>query len=186
MKYYLNILIITLSATLLLGGTRLKPVQLLNSAFAQFWTGKTASGTVITEEDLARILANHKKWLETDRKGGEKANLSWAADLIHANLSGANLRGTFLRGTIFEPLPNLLPAVDSIANGRGLAELWYENSPQSLAKLRKAFKEAGYRQQERELTCSLKHSDTFQDWQKGGMARIKAAFNYVFFDQTCN
>jgi hypothetical protein len=117
MKYYLNILIITLSATLLLGGTRLKPVQLLNSAFAQFWTGKTANGTVITEEDLARILANHKKWLETDRKEGEKANLSWAADLIHANLSGANLRGTFLRGTIFEPLPNLLPAALSWQRG---------------------------------------------------------------------
>jgi len=293
MKYSLTILIITLSTILLFGGTDFQPAGFLSAAFAQpqppekSWTGKTADGQVITQGDLNRVLASHKKWLETNGKKEMKADLSRAdltdanltdakltdgnlfmadlsganlgranlnradlsdaklndanlftADLIRANLSrahlgranliGADLRwaklgeafllgadlssvdlrwadlsratllwdhliggdailnGADLSGTVFEHVSYTPPKVDSIANVRGLANLRYKESSQSLVKLRKAFKEAGYRQQEWEITCSLKRSDTWQDWRKGGIDRIKAAFNYVFFDLTCN
>jgi hypothetical protein len=29
------------------------------------WTGKPGDGTVITEEDLKKILSEHKKWVES-------------------------------------------------------------------------------------------------------------------------
>ncbi len=46
---------------------------------------------VVSEEDLKRILAAHKTWLEP---GGEKGK---QADLSRANLQGANLQGADLR-----------------------------------------------------------------------------------------
>ena len=50
----------------------------------------------MTQEELAKILELHKKWLNGE-EGGERANLS-GADLRWANLSGANLRWADLSG----------------------------------------------------------------------------------------
>ena len=43
----------------------------------------------VSQEELAKILEKHKKWLDGD-PDGERANMSWA-DLSGADLSGANL-----------------------------------------------------------------------------------------------
>lgn len=68
-----------------------------------------------------------------------------------------------------------------------MANLHYYFSSHSLVKLRQMFKEAGYRQQEWEISCSLKRNYTWKDLHEGGIAaRIKGAFNYVFIDLTCN
>ncbi len=45
---------------------------------------------IISKEELGDILANHKKWLDSDGKEGERANLR-DANLRHADLSNANL-----------------------------------------------------------------------------------------------
>ena len=50
----------------------------------------------VGEEELKRILAAHKKWLESDGKEGKRADLS------NAHLSGANLRWANLREANFE------------------------------------------------------------------------------------
>ena len=50
----------------------------------------------MTQEELAKILELHKKWLNSE-EGGERANLS-SADLSSADLSGANLSGANLSG----------------------------------------------------------------------------------------
>ena len=55
----------------------------------QVWEGKRLDGTVITEEDLRRILSNHELWLSSDGKEGDRANLS-GADLSKALLVEAN------------------------------------------------------------------------------------------------
>jgi uncharacterized protein YjbI with pentapeptide repeats len=61
----------------------------------------------VSPDELRRILAEHKKWVETDGKEGERANLSkadlsWAneenAVLTHANLQGAYLFKANLQG----------------------------------------------------------------------------------------
>lgn len=59
------------------------------------WTGKLKDGTVINEKDLAKILQDHKKWLET-RVDKERNTILSEANLIGANLSEANLSWTDL------------------------------------------------------------------------------------------
>jgi uncharacterized protein YjbI with pentapeptide repeats len=91
------------------------------------WTGKLRDGKILTKNSLKNILADHKKWLETNRKEGKRAYLIRAdlrganlreadlseADLRGADLSGANLRETNLRGA------NLSDAEMSEANMSG-------------------------------------------------------------------
>lgn len=54
----------------------------------------------MTKDELAAILAKHKKWVDTDGKEGQRANLRGAnlsgAGLRDANLSDAGLRGANL------------------------------------------------------------------------------------------
>lgn len=60
----------------------------------------------VSQEELAKILEKHKKWLDGDPDGERAdlsdADLSWAdlldADLSRANLSWANLSGANLSG----------------------------------------------------------------------------------------
>jgi uncharacterized protein YjbI with pentapeptide repeats len=89
-----------------------------NSAFAQTkvkeepWAGTLNDGTKINDEDLTRILTDHKKWLDTEGREGKKADLQEArllaanlqeaylegADLQKANLGAANLQEAYLEG----------------------------------------------------------------------------------------
>ena len=54
-----------------------------------------------TKQELDKILDNHKLWLSSGGKKGERANLSYAdlsyADLRNADLSSANLSYANLR-----------------------------------------------------------------------------------------
>jgi hypothetical protein len=59
------------------------------------WIGKLRDGTVITKEELGNILKEHKKWIETEKFEGKRADFS-EADLSGAELSKANLSGAFL------------------------------------------------------------------------------------------
>jgi hypothetical protein len=65
----------------------------------------------MTIEELAEIIAKHKKWI-LDEQGGARANLS-GANLSKANLSKANLSGAILSGA------NLFVAILSGANLSG-------------------------------------------------------------------
>ena len=69
------------------------------------WTGKLKDGTVINKDDLSKILAEHKKWIYSNKKEGKRADLSKAslysanlskASLYSANLIGANLSKAYL------------------------------------------------------------------------------------------
>jgi hypothetical protein len=70
------------------------------------WKGKFKDGTEITEGELRIILEKHNKWLNSEGKDGERANLHRAdlsnaflsqADLSDADLSEANLSFARLR-----------------------------------------------------------------------------------------
>jgi hypothetical protein len=96
-----------------------------------------------------------------------RVNLSMAdlsrAKLRGADLSGANLRGAKLddadftdaklEGAVFEPLS--LTTVRKIGLARGLDRLRFFSFPDALIELRDNFKQAGFRQQEREVTAAL-------------------------------
>ena len=49
----------------------------------------------ITASELSKILEEHKRWLDTDKKEGKSANLI-GANLIGADLHCANLIGADL------------------------------------------------------------------------------------------
>ncbi len=55
----------------------------------------------VSQEELKQILKAHRKWVESDGKEGNQADLTKAnlekADLGGANLQGANLKGADLR-----------------------------------------------------------------------------------------
>ena len=56
----------------------------------------------MTQEELNMILGKHRKWLNDEEGGGERANL-FGANLYRANLCGANLCGANLnRATLCE------------------------------------------------------------------------------------
>jgi len=73
---------------------------LLLERFLKPWIGKLGDGRVITKEDLDKILQKHNLWVESDKKEGNRAELSGAkperANLIGVNLSGADLSGAIL------------------------------------------------------------------------------------------
>ena len=56
----------------------------------------------MTSKEFQAILKNHKLWVESGCKQGNRANLLGAnlegANLSRANLEGANLRGAYLKG----------------------------------------------------------------------------------------
>ena len=63
--------------------------------------GEVHERSTMSKDDVIRILAAHRKWLETKGEQGKKADLQKAllfgADLRLANLQGADLRGADLR-----------------------------------------------------------------------------------------
>jgi uncharacterized protein YjbI with pentapeptide repeats len=154
------------------------------------------SGANLKDADLTKAILVGADLGEADLTGAvlKDADLREAymvdatlrgADMQNVSLYRANLTRADLRGVVFEPLPSSPPPINGIVAARGLDELRYESSPRSLIRLRRAFQEAGYRQQEQEVAYAMKRSDTLQEWRQGGVARIKAALNFVFFDLTC-
>src|SRR5271157_4823805 len=106
---------------------------------------------------------SHANLSGADLSGADlhEANLANAdlsgAFLYHANLRGALLAGADLNGAIFEP--KNLPTLESIAQAHGLELMKYLNDPSPLTQLRKQFQDAGYREQERAITCALNRHD---------------------------
>jgi hypothetical protein len=80
------------------------------------------------------------------------------ADLLGANLKGARLddadfTDANLEGAFFEP--QSLTTVRKIGLAKGLDRLRFFNFPDAVIALRDSFKQAGFRQQEREVTAAL-------------------------------
>lgn len=73
----------------------LTPASVQGKQDIEPWTGKLVDGTIITRSDLDKILAEHKKWLETGTKEGERAILS-KAKMSKIDLNGADLRRAVL------------------------------------------------------------------------------------------
>jgi Pentapeptide repeats (8 copies) len=96
------------------------------------------------------------------------------ANLSHANLQGAKLVGTKLQeaelfranlaGAVFETQPASLPNIPSLARAVNLDQLTFHVSPHTLLELREAFKKAGLREQERQITYAIEHTKMLLAW----------------------
>ena len=111
-----------------------------------------------------------------------KANLN-GAKLTMAILNGADLYEAFLGGAVFEPKPGTVSDVTLLLNVQGLSSLKYINSSHGLVELREAYKKAGMREPERELTHALNHNRRVKLWEKSGLLnKVESLFNLVCFN----
>jgi len=136
------------------------------------------------------------------------ANLTGAdlarADLSDAHLEGADLGHAELGGVVFRPAE--LPMLSPLAAANGLESMAYKHDPGQLTQLRKRFQDAGYREQERAITCALNRHNAIPSElheslkQKSKSLRgekfdpnkimsfksfIEGRFKWVAFDLTC-
>ena len=169
-----------------LSGARLERADLSGADLS----GADVSRAVLNWADLSGALLFEADLIDA---GLFEADLSEAslfkADLSGAILVGADLSGTVLgeanlSGVYFEP--KALPSTDSIADALNLFMMRYFASPRTLVSIRKAFKEAGFRRQEREITFAIRHTERQLAWSKEGTITQKAEslFNYIFFEIT--
>jgi Pentapeptide repeats (8 copies) len=109
--------------------------------------GSDLFGADFRGADLRRALLNDAVLFNADLR---------EADLYDADLSDAHLLTANLDGVIFEP--KTLPNVNDIAFALNLSQMDFRLLPNALVRLRNAFKEGGYYQQEREITYAINHS----------------------------
>jgi hypothetical protein len=85
------------------------------------------------------------------------------ADLRKAVLNGADFTGAYLDtdldSVVLELKPGRLLNVPSLALAKNLSKLKYAVSPHSLVELREAFRKAGMRREEREITYAIRHEE---------------------------
>jgi hypothetical protein len=87
------------------------------------------------------------------------------ARLREAKLQGADLALADLAGTIYEPNPESLPLVWRLTSPESqLDKLVFHGTPAALVAQREAFKKAGMRTQERQLTYAIEHTRRLEAW----------------------
>jgi len=99
------------------------------------------------------------------------------ANLSEADLSGAHLLFANLRRALFEP--KNLPVLEEVAQAHGLEAMTYSSNPGMLTQLRKQFQDAGYREQDRAITCALNRREAERD------SFVEGTFKWIAFDLTC-
>jgi Pentapeptide repeats (8 copies) len=128
-------------------------------------------GTNLREADLLRANLQGARLQEANLQG---------ARLEEANLQGAGLGGANLQGALYEPKAGALPDIVQLRSVSHLETLRFIRSPHGLEELKQAFKKAGMRQQEQEITHAIKRSEQENAWEKGDF--LESLFNLVFFD----
>jgi uncharacterized protein YjbI with pentapeptide repeats len=175
-----------------LHGVNLSRARLSNANFS----GAGLSDANLSEARLFLAILSGANLNDANLSGADltSANLS-GADLTganlsgasppNANLSGARLHSANLSGVVFQPKE--LPDLNEISNAKNLWTMIFFDNPQPLVRLRKAFKESGYYQQEREVTCAIERNVTEDLFKKklGIVSLFEGVFRYVFFDLTC-
>lgn len=101
------------------------------------------------------------------------------AEIVRADFTDSEMYSVDLGNAVFETMPGKLPAIFSLAIANNLAEIRYRVSPHALFELRDAFKKAGLREREREVTYSIKKQEAEQS------PLIERWFSYLLFDLTC-
>lgn len=162
------------------------------------WTNLSEAKLYETNLSEAEFLVANLSTANLIRANLSNTDLGWAnlseARLYEANLAEAKLNETNLSNVTFEkanltnvlyePKADSLPIISSIALAKGLSTLRYTDNIQGLVQLRKAFREAGFRKQEREITYAIKHNEALHAWDRDFLGKIEGGFGFVFFEWT--
>lgn len=149
---------------------------------AELWKAELKNallrGAILIEARLSETNLN-----KTDLRD---ANLR-KTKILNTNLKKASLERVELNGAIFEPQPGTVPGVVSLLGIKGLDSLTFTgNSSFGLMELRKTYKEAGMRDEERQVTFSLNYTRREHLWaEKGVFSKLESLFQLVFFEWTC-
>jgi uncharacterized protein YjbI with pentapeptide repeats len=148
-------------------------------------------GARLNQAKLNGVNLSEADLTEADLSGADLtgADLSGAklglCKLWYADLKDTRLWGSEMFGATYEAKPSSLPFVPDIASVKGLDTLNYGTSPHALMELREAAKKAGMRDQERQITTSIKRWDNEIKWNSAYFLRkVESLFNYLFFDLT--
>jgi hypothetical protein len=160
-------------------------------------------GKLLSSDELTTVLTNHAAWVQDltsgkvrqDTPDKRRANLCGAtvhdaqfqeADLEGVQLQGANLLGAIITAAILDPQPGSLPDTSFLVSPAGLEEVTVYSSPQALVAFRQAFKNAGMREQQRQLTYAINYTQTHKALKEGNISeKIEAVFKWVMFEKTC-
>jgi hypothetical protein len=125
------------------------------------------------------------------------------ADLQRAYLKGtdlqkAHLDSVNLAGAIYEPNPESLPLLWTLTSpANNLAKLVFYTTPAALVALREAFKKAGMRTQERQITYAIERNkmllawdpswhtpgaEDMRPWLEKLSGKSESLFSYVWFE----
>ncbi len=120
---------------------------------------------------------------DADLEGAKffKTNLE-GANFTNAILRDVTLKETRLGRAIFEPMIGMYPDDNAFLSVHpvGLDQLRYKKRPEGLVKMRAVFRNAGYRERERQLTFAIKRSE--YDIMKNKGHWIKAGIQWILFD----
>lgn len=154
-------------------------------------TGALLNGANFQDVDLSEATLIHA---DLTKANFRKAKLTGAvltdvvaaetvfteADLRKAILKGADFTAAYLDtdldGVVFEVKPGHLPNVPSLALANNLFKLKYAVSPHSLVELREAFRKAGMRREEREITYAIRHEERLRS------NAFESVFNWFLFE----
>ena len=98
--------------------------------------------------------------------------------LLDTNLERANVGQADFARAIYEAELGALPHLSSLVTVKNLAHLKFDRSPHALVELRQAFRNAGLRSQERQVTYAIKHNERLKS------GTIESAFSYLLFELT--
>lgn len=167
-------------------GTEVAPPETLSginlTGYDKF-AGKNLQNTVFEDAMLAGVDFD-----QTDLRYADLRNADLReANLTRTNLAHARLNGAHLAGAIFEP--QSVEGIEGIPSISGLDSLVFRTDPSGMSQFRSLCQVAGYRQQERQITYSLKSVENEQlrlqcAPQESG-ACFEYLFNLIFFDLTC-
>lgn len=143
--------------------------------------GANLEGTNFRRSDLTGADLSGAKLNGADLSGAflDKTNLE-GANLFEADLQGATFWDAEVSGLIFQSKLGTLPHIASISTAKGLRLLTYNESPHAMVELRDAFKNAGLRDQERQLTYAIKHNERIKTYSPAW-----SFFTYLLFELPC-
>lgn len=158
-----------------------------NLSEANLWKANL-SRTILANANLVKAFLHEANTKKTVLSGAHLSEAQlWKTDLSEAELDYADLKYV-----LFDLKSGTLPEFNTIVFSKNLHLMQYDESPRSLLELREAFKKAGLRQQEREITYAIEHTkrqhlmwgheklveNTFKNF-------IEGLFIFIFFELTC-